>query len=503
LHIPTPSLVWSVAYAHNGVIVAGCEDGTIRRFDAASGEPGWTLQLQPSGAILSLSASLDGRWVAAAGGMLGVFDLVDGTPRFAPIALDKMTWARFSPTLRQLVTGWDCLIPPEELPSAPPQPARGLTVLNARTGRQERRSDPAVDDFAISPDGAYVAAKGNGFVEVYDLASTISRYEVGQDLTAIKVSPAGTPLVAVADKSPAVTVIPAVGGNPLAHQTISGSIVDMVFADGGSSVAVGSPTGVRLFSILGVAGWTKNIGGLNAIAVTGPAGEWSATAAGRNVDLLSSATGDPRWPSCVHPKPVRLVAGSDDGKWIATACTDKRTRIIDAHTGSETYQTDPPANELTRALVFQPGGSLLATGNTDGSITLIDPTAASPVRGEVKRNFGCTGLAFSFDATMLAAAWDDNTVFVYDITTNGDPTPLREFRFPAPVTALGFNPADNTVAIATAAVSISTYDARTGVAFAPILHPQAVRQFAFSADGALIATACDDGTVRVFASGPS
>ena len=477
--ISTPSRVWSVAYLEKDVVIAGCEDGFIRSFDADTGQPGWTTETPLSGPILSLSASLDGRFIAAASGKLGVFEVADGKPRIPSITLDKLTWARFSPTMRQVITGWDCFLPPEEFPSTPPPTPQGLSVLNARTGREERRSDPAVEDFAISPDGAFVAAKGKGFVEMYDLGNTISRYDVGQTISAIKVSSARQPLVVVADKSTAVTVVPALGGNPLMFQKVTSDIVDIGFADGGTSVVVARPTGIRLISI-GVGGWTKNIGVVNAIGVLGPTGQWIAAAVGKDLALLSSETGDPRWPNYIHPKLVSRVAASHDGNWIATACADKRTRIIDAHTGTETYKTDPPSNELIQALTFQPNGPLVAAGSNDGSVILLDPGAASPVLGQITRNFGCTHLAFSRDATKLAVAWNDKSVTLYDITANGDPTPLREFRFAATVSALAFNPADNTVTVATAATSISRFDVQTGTALAPVLHPQAARNFAFS-----------------------
>ena len=152
--------------------------------------------------------------------------------------------------------------------------------------------------------------------------------------------------------------------------------------------------------------------------------------------------------------------------------------------------------------MFQPGRSIVATGNEDGTIVLIEAAAASEV-GRVTRLIGCSHLAFSVDATLLAAAWDDNTVTIYDVSAGGVPTKLREFAFAVPISALAFNPADNRLAVATEAPSITVHDPRSGTELAPFLHPQPARQFAVSADGALIATKCDDGVVRVFASGPA
>ena len=61
-------------------------------------------------------------------------------------------------------------------------------------------------------------------------------------------------------------------------------------------MVVARPTGIRLISI-GVGGWTKNIGVVNAIGVLGPTGQWIAAAVGKDLALLSSETGDPRWPN--------------------------------------------------------------------------------------------------------------------------------------------------------------------------------------------------------------
>lgn len=151
--------------------------------------------------------------------------------------------------------------------------------------------------------------------------------------------------------------------------------------------------------------------------------------------------------------------------------------------------------------MFQPNRSLLATGNEDGAVILIN--ADNPAQqARLMHGVGCAHLAFSFDAALLAAAWDDNTVSIYDLTGSGTPPKLREFTCDAPVSALAFNPQDNTVAVAVADGTVVTVrDPRSDIEQARLLHPKSVRDFAFGAGGALIATTSDDGTVRVWTSG--
>jgi WD40 repeat protein len=313
-------------------------------------------------------------------------------------------------------------------------------------------------------------------------------------------SPAATPLVAVADTSSAVTVVAAESGTRLARKPVPGTIGSMVFADRGQSVAAGGSNGVRLFSILGDRSWkVDNIGPVSALAVAGGAGEWIATAAGKTVRLLSSADGQSRWASPnTHPQTVTRIAFSRDGKWVATGCADRKTRILDALTGTETFPSVGGEGRVG-ALAFQPNGPLLGSGNEDGNVLLIDAAKAT-VRGRVTRPFGCSHIAFSFDGTMFAAAWDDNTVSIFEISGSSSVAKVQEFSYDAPISALAFSPADDSVAVATAAASISIRDAHSGIELARILHPQAVSRFAFSADGALIATASDDRIIRVWAS---
>lgn len=511
LRITTPSEVWRVAYSpDNRWIVAGCNDGTVRVVDAGTGTQAWSARLSadPDGSVGSVAVSDDAQYVAAirsVGGndrvaVVGVYDLARGTPRFPPMRLPQVRFGNpgqvlYSPTLRHIVV--NC---PPGGPIAPHQPPY-LTMIDARTGRHDSTSSGAHNTVAIAADGGSIAAGVGAFVERYDVSLERTRHMVDASLTSIATSPAGTALVAAADTSSAVTVIAASSGDRLARKPIPGTIASTLFADRGQAVAAGGSTGIRLFSIVGDRSWkVDTIGPVNALAAVGPAGEWIATAAGRTVRLLSSADGHSRWASPnTHPQTVTRIASSRDGTRIATGCADRKTRILDVATGTETFSVE--GDGRVHAVVFQPDGPLLATANEDGTVVLIDATTAS-VQGRVTRPVACSHVAFSFDATLLAAAWDDNTVSVFGITGGGSSPPkLQELTYAAPVSALAFNPADNAVAVATAAPSVAVHDASSGVQLVRLLHPGPARHLAFSSDGALIATSSDDRIVRVWESG--
>ena len=484
---PSAPGVGALSYSHDGgQIVAGCWDGTIRAFDAGRGAQLWPpAQLSPS-SVVSVAISDDQCWVAGitADKVLGVYDLRAGTPRYPPTQcadfLSSGNNLLYSPTLRHILAmDW-----------------QSVTVLvDTRTGRVTGKC-PAPSRL-IPPDGAAIAAAGSFVVERYDLGVLTSERDIGVPLTALDMSPTA-PVAVVADNNHEVTVIDAVSGDRLAQKPGPGVISSVAFADAGASVAVGGASGVTFFAILGARSWTvSDVGPVTALTPAGTAGDWIATAAGKTVRLLSSADGHERWPSPnTHPKPITRLAASSDGRWIASGCTDRMTRVIDALTGEQTFAVQ--GGGTIEAVVFQPNGSLVATVNDDGTIVIIDAATATE-RDPATRPFPCGPSAFSPDGTLLAAACrdDQNSVFVYDLTGGGAPQEILQIARPAPVLDLAFNRADNTLAVCTSQ-SLAIHDPRTGTELTRILQP--ADRFALSSDGMLIATT--DGTfLRVLSTG--
>jgi WD40 repeat protein len=497
----------AAAYTPDGrAIAVGCADGAIRLLDAASGAPAWSVRLGTGDApsVRSVAVSDDGRWVAAlAGWAVGVYDIASGTPRYAPVAVVGGTQLIYSPTLRHIAVNGRLMQPPPSGPLPVPYP---VTVIDARTGRGGEADQQQVMQLAAAPDGRSLLAGEesgeSGFVTMYDLGVEVSRYPAAARLTSVAMSSAGTPLVAVAGADQAVTVIDADTGTYRGDWPIPGTIAAAIFADSGQAVAAGGSDGLRFHAIVGNRRWTLDgIGTVYALAAVGPAGEWIAVAADRALSVVASADGHARWPNPVlHPQRVTRVTASRDGTWIATGCADRTTRLINAATAAQAFSF-PRGDGRVAALAFQPAGPLLATGNEDGTVILAD-TVTGSLRMPLTHQGGCTHIAFGFDAATLAVAWKDNTVHVFDITApRAAPRKLRELGYPTPVSALAFNPADNSLAVATGGRTVTVLDARAGVELARILHPAAAPSFAFSGDGALIATISDDAIVRVWTSG--
>ena len=494
--LPLTSGPFCLAYSPDGRwLAAGCAHGTVEIFDVATGQPTRTVQVHEM-AVWSVAFSPDGRWFAAAvlpG--VGLFGVDDGKPLLSELAdLPDAGAVVFSPDLRYLAV------------SQPNAPVPGAVVLDAATGAPAWQATISewVAEVGFSADGRRFAMSSSnnhetGGAHVYASGVDVSRHQHDAEITALAMSPAGTPLVAFADGSPAVTVLAAETGTRLARKPVPGILAELTFADGGQSMAVAGSSGVRLFSILGDRSWkVDTIGTVNAIAVGGPAGEWIATAAGRTARVLSTDDGRERWASPnTHPQTVTRVAMSPDGRWVTTGCADRRTRLLDATTGVEVFGT--AADGKIFDVAFSPLGTLLATANEDGTVVVVD-TGSATVRARISRSFACSLVAFNHDETLLATAWDDNTVSIHDLTADGSAPELRRLSYANPVTTLAFDPAGPALCIATGTPTAVLVDPRSGLDLRWLPHSTPVRHAAFSADGTLIATASDDNVVRVVSS---
>jgi WD40 repeat protein len=521
--IATPAAVSTLAYSPDGRwLIAGCLDSSIHVFDPVVGtspNAKWPITLPGGGTdgITSVAVSADSRWVAAINSnFFGIYSLPDATPRFSPplplnLANRQLV---YSPNLHHVIA--TALFP--GISGLQPLKADApLAVIDAFTGAVLATNADPVSEAALSPDGTSIACTTAGSVELLDLrpllamgvvlaqypnAANTVPYPAGTALTGVVVSPADSPpLIAVADTSPAVRVVNAETGLLVAGpRPVQGVINAVTFARQGQAVVTAASTGLHLFVLGGgSADWDLGtIGAVKALTlIAATVGESLAVAVDKTAQLRGTATGAMVW-STNHPQTVTRIAGSTDGRFVATGCQDRITRILDAATGATVF-TGPVGNGRVTAVAFAPTSSLMASANEDGTVLLINPANLTQNGQLPRNNFPCRLLAFSGDGTMLGVADDANTVTVYDLTDLTAPKPLPQPPpFTAPITALGFDPAGPRLAVATGETTVAVHDARTGIAVQRLVHPQPARQFAFNVTGTYLATICDDQTTRTW-----
>jgi len=371
---------------------------------------GVTLLVRPPGRSLHLWGEGDGAAVLTLGGRRGPVDAV-----------------RFARDGRAVVTGG------------------ALTRWDASDGspRRAMRSDAPAVHFALSPDGARVAALHDGH--------------------AARLWDAGT-------------------GAPLASLGCWSYGVDV-----GDDAPAAVPRLVAAFSADG------------ARLLTTACREGGADPAGTpELRLTDVATGDAlrRFAAADHGG---VAAGwlSPDGRRVVAGLRDVSGRLWDADAGRVLAEVPAAEGELLDA-VFSADGARLVTAHAGGAVIVRDARTGAR-RGAVRLGAGrFVRATLSADGARAFTSTGDRVDALWDAASGRRLAPLS--RAAGPAAHAAFSPDGARLATAYEDGSFALWHAAEGQLLAEVpAHIGAVRSVAFSADGSRLATASDDGTARLWA----
>jgi WD40 repeat protein len=376
---------------------------------------------------------------------------------------------------------------------------RAVAVLNAETGATVwQDTTDQVLGIAYSPDGALIAAggkadSGGGFVRVYETGPEVSRHVHAGPVTRVAINTLGMRLAATTSNATA-SVFHADSGDLMLERPQPGRLTSIRFSPDGQSFVTGGTQGLRLYdTVSGVPVWKLELGVVNNLAIGGDSGEFIAAACeDKTARVVRRVDGEQLWKR-MHQSAVSHVVFSSDSQWVATGA-GRTTRILDGATGAEHHRIDHDG--IVHALAFSPTGPLLAVASQDGVVRMI----AAP-SGEQRQPIGhptsVTTLAFSPDGTQLATGGGDRVVRVFGLAED-PPILLDQLTYDAPLTMVRFNPATGQLAIVSENATLRIIDVATGEERRRLRHPAPVRDIAFSRDGELVVTACDDTAARIF-----
>ena len=273
--------------------------------------------------------------------------------------------------------------------------------------------------------------------------------------------------------------------------------------------------------------------------------------------VWDAKTGEQLTPELSHPSRVtHATLSPDGGRFLVTVCDDSFVRVWDVASGRKTAEKRPLATGQLRFAAFSPDGRRLVTAGGDRVASRgvaqvwtvspegkIDPAsrelghrapitfaAFSPdgnrvvtVTGDLDANLGeakvwewsaaapavdlkdqaghahqeaITHAAFSGDGSLLVTASNDDTARIWNVKSGALRRELKNHT--ADVVFASFSHGGDFVVTTGKDRMAIVWDANTGTPDAILAHKAGVNHAVFSPDSRYLATACRDGTFRIW-----
>jgi len=206
-----------------------------------------------------------------------------------------------------------------------------------------------------------------------------------------------------------------------------------------------------------------------------------------------------------HTGPILCLAFSPSGDFVVSGSADRTVRFWDVQTGKEKREVIKAHDEAVTAVAINRDASLIATAGWDGKVKLWDNKGEAAGQHELHKG-PVFSLAFAPNGELLASGGRDQTVHICNIKDKKEAGSLKDNK--RTVWALAFLPDSKTLAIGAGKVvadnvviipviRLREVGAKTEKASWPG-HSAAIRSLSIGNDGKSIASASDDGTVRIW-----
>ncbi|KIK37359.1 hypothetical protein CY34DRAFT_810405, partial [Suillus luteus UH-Slu-Lm8-n1] len=498
--------VRSVAFSPDGARIAtGSDDGTVRLWDAATGQPVGEPLLGHTSSVTSVSFSPDGTRIVSGSldETVRLWDVATRQPIGEPLLghTDSVNSVAFSPSGSRIVTG-----------------SKDKTVRLWNVATRQPVGEPlqghaySVNSVSFSPDETRIVSGSSD--ETVRLWNVATGKLIGQPLEghtdrvrSVSFSSDGT-RIASGSEDGTVRLWDVAMGKPICEplEGHTSYVWSVSFSPDGSRIVTGSDDmTVRLWDaatgqpvgepLLGHAGWVYSVS-------FSPDGTRIVSGSSdHTVRVWDAATGQPVGESLRGlTNSISSVSLSPDGTRFATGSRDGTVQLLDAVTGRPVGEPLLGHTEVVYSISFSPDGTRIATCSADETVRLWDSgtgqLVGEPLRGHTR---AVNSVSFSPDGTRLVSGSDDETVRLWDVGT-GQPVcePLRGHT--DRVVSVSFSPNGTCIATGSADETTRLWDAATGQPVGEPLkgHTNWVNSVSFSPDGTRIVSGSGDKTVRLW-----
>lgn len=531
-YVPTGSNINALAYSPDGTMLAIgmntgyaiCDPGTGQLLPGIIGER--------SGDVESVAFSPDGELLAV-GTTFGPSLLVHSATRQALRTLDE-AWVdviEFSPDGKTLAVAsnkgihlWDIATnkyqktlhsdrtysmtfsPDSKILATGGAGIQG--VWNLESGENLHAFDwriPSFNSLAFSPDGkTLIASADNGEVDLWDAQTLKAKGTLNKEKDSIArafISPDGKRLLTVSLDG-ALNMMEIAGGKILSSsEQFGATITALAFSPDGQNLAeadfyqkvvLWDPASGKINKIL------DGYGDRALSAAFSPDGKILAALSGNSGVFLRDTTSG-KVIRTIRANTARPVF-SPNGKTIAAQDWQNNINLFDAFSGKLLRSNKGESNKLI-SLAFSPDGKLLAGGGYNDSVFLWDVSNGQVLHKLSMDQNPAESVVFSPNGRILASSGWQSTLVLWDVATGNALLKLNRKDSFVQIKSVAFS-SDGSLLAFGSGTEIVLWDTASGQELGVLTgHTLQINSLAFSPDGMVLASAGDDGTIRLWGVG--